>query len=130
MGAQVTFGAQHNGITYGIGADLGIQQGVVYFSAQIAPTLRGVARIIHNGETLTETLLYGDAAILTATVELQPSAPEWFRLDVLDGNGMMLAITNPIYAGTRVTPTLNTYGDFVDVAIPALKPQQDQKHEH
>jgi hypothetical protein len=40
---------------------------------------------------------------------------------VLDGNGLMLAITNPIFAGPIPTPTLNTYGDFVDVTKPALR---------
>lgn len=120
MGPKVEFSTQINGLTYPIGVDLGEQRGEVELVAQVAPTGRGTARILRNGEILTETLLYGDALSLSATVELDPTTPTWFRLDVLDGNGMMLAITNPIFAGPRPTPTLNTYGDFVDVSKPAL----------
>lgn len=122
MGARVDFNAQLNGQTYPIGADLGVQRGVVKLTGEIAPVGRsGVARLLQNGNILTETLLYGDATILHATVELDPSTPAWFRLDVLDGNGLMLAITNPIFAGPIPTPVLNTYGDFVDVSKPALR---------
>ena len=122
MGARVEFSASHNGVTYPIGADMGVQSGKVELHAHIAPTARGVARIVCNGAIYQEALLYGDAMTLTATVELDPSTPQWFRLDVLDGNGLMLAITNPIFAGPMPTPTRNTYGDFVDVSIPALRP--------
>jgi hypothetical protein len=120
MGACVEFSAQHNGISYPIGADLGVCEGAVELTGQIAPSGRGVARILRNGEILAETLLYGNAEVLSATVEVDPTISTWFRLDVLDGNGMMLAITNPIFAGPVPTPTLNTYGDFVDVTKPAL----------
>jgi hypothetical protein len=122
MGARAEFGAQHQGIHYPIGADLGVQSGVIELTGEVAPVGRsGVARLLYNGNMLAEALLYGDAVKLHATVELDPSLPVWFRLDVLDGNGLMLAITNPIFAGPVPTPTLNTYGDFVDVAIPALR---------
>ena len=122
MGAHVEFSARHNGITHPIGADLGMQSGVVELNAQVAPTNRGVARLLQNGEIIQETLLYDDAVTLDTTVELDPTTPTWFRLDVLDGNGLMLAITNPIFSGPMPTPTRNTYGDFVDVNIPALRP--------
>lgn len=126
MGARVEFRAQHNGNMYPIGADLGAQSGVVELLGEVASTGRsGVARLIHNGDILTEVLLDGDAATLRATVELDPSTPAWFRLDVLDGNGLMLAITNPIFAGPAPAPSLNTYGDFVDVTIPALRSTLD-----
>lgn len=121
MGARVEFSARHNGLTYPIGADLGVQSGLVELSGEIKPGGRGVARLLHNGEILKEVLLYGDATTIHAEVELDPSAPAWFRLDVLDGNGMMLAIANPIFAGPLPMPTLNTYGDFVDVNKPALR---------
>ena len=121
MGARVEFSAQHNGTTYPIGADMGLQSGIVELAAQVGPTQRGVARLVRNGEILVETLLYGYAATFSATVPLDPATPTWFRLDVLDGNGMILAITNPIFAGPVPTPTLNTYGDFVDVTKPALR---------
>jgi hypothetical protein len=121
MGPQVEFSALHNGILYPIGADLGVQSGTVALTGQVAACGRGVARLLANGKIIQESLLYGDSATLTASVELDPATPVWFRLDVLDGNGLMLAITNPIYAGPTPTPTLNTYGDFVDVTKPALR---------
>jgi hypothetical protein len=126
MGARVDFHAQHNGVTYPIGADLGEQPGALTLNAEVKAASRGVARILRNGEILAEALLYGEeqpTTLLTTTVELDPQVPTWFRLDVLDGNGLMLAITNPIFAGPTPTPVLNTYGDFVDVSIPALRPK-------
>lgn len=122
MGARVEFVAHYQGVVYPIGADLGVQQGTVELHATIAPTVRGIAQIRSNHGIVQEALLYGDAATLTATIELDPTTPQWFRLDVLDGHGLLLAITNPIFAGPRQVPTLNTYGDFVDVSIPALRP--------
>jgi hypothetical protein len=121
MGARVEFEARHQGVTYAIGADMGAQSGAVELTSSIAPTGRGVAQLLRNGEVIAEALLYGDTTTLSATVELDPTTPTWFRLDVLDGNGLMLAITNPIFAGPVPTPTLNTYGDFVDVSKPALR---------
>ncbi len=122
MGAQVEFSAHHQGKQYSIGADMGVQQGKIELSAQVAPIGRsGVVRILQDGLILKEVLLNGDALTLIESVELDPSTPTWFRLDVLDGNGLMLAVTNPIFAGPIPTPTLNHYGDFVDVAQPALR---------
>ena len=124
MGAQVELSAQHKGKQYPIGADLGVQSGTVELVGRVAPTglgQSGVARLIQNGRILTEAYLTSDALTLNASVELDPAAPSWFRLDVWDGNGLLLAITNPIFAGPMPTPTLNTYGDFVDVTKPALR---------
>lgn len=122
MDAQVEFSAQHNGKQYPIGSDLGVQEGKIELIGQVAPIGRsGVARLIQNGLILTEVLLNSDALTLNESVELDASIPTWFRLDVLDGNGLLLAITNPIFAGPTPTPTLNRYGDFVDVTQPALR---------
>ncbi|MFQ5577974.1 MAG: hypothetical protein ACE5G8_13405 [Anaerolineae bacterium] len=37
----------------------------------------------------------------------------WFRLDVRDAEGRILAVTNPIFTGPRLQPAPVTYGDFV-----------------
>jgi hypothetical protein len=121
MGPRVEFSALHNGISYRIGADMGMQSGTVELTGQVTSCGRGVARLLSNGKIVQEILLNDEPAILTAGVELDPATPAWFRFDVLDGNGLMLAITNPIFAGPTPTPTLNTYGDFVDVTKPALR---------
>lgn len=121
MGARVDFTAEHQGVTYPMGADVGTAMGAINLTAQISACGRGVAQILCNGKVISETLLYGEATTIHTTAELDPTTPTWFRLDVLDGNGLMLAITNPIYCGPKPTPTLNTYGDFVDVSKPTLR---------
>ena len=121
MGAQVDFTAAHAGQSYPIGADLGVQSGDLRLTGTVTPGSYGTARLLRNGAIVAEAPLYGDALTLTVTVRLDPATPAWFRLDVLDPNGLILAVTNPIFAGPRVTPTLTRYGDFVDFRDLSLK---------
>src|SRR5262249_25883802 len=72
MGAQVEFSARHNDISYTIGADLGVQNGTVVLTGQVAACGHGVARLLANGKIVQEILLYGDPATLTANVDLDP----------------------------------------------------------
>ena len=60
-----------------------------------------------DGETV---LFYSDT---TATSE-----SNWYRLDVYDSNGAMLAITNPIFVGRRKHPQIQTYGEVLKLAFP------------
>ncbi len=127
MGAQVAFQARHAGQTYAIGADLGAVDGVVELDAEVMPRGHaGVARLIGNGAILAEQTLpwmpHPDAVhTLHHTVHVTPDAPVWFRLDVLDGNGMLLAVTNPIFAGPRPLSSRDRYGDFVDIDTMRVK---------
>jgi hypothetical protein len=126
MGAQVTFAAVTAADRYPIGADLGRQGGPVDLVGRVTRGGGGgVARILHNGAIVAEVLVPWEAGApfeIRHSVTLDPQRSDWFRLEVLDGNGMILAVTNPIYAGPVPTPTRNRYADFVDVAIPALHP--------
>ncbi|HXF64056.1 MAG TPA: CehA/McbA family metallohydrolase [Caldilineaceae bacterium] len=125
MGAHVRFQARAGGQVYPIGADLGAQAGPVELEGQVAPVGRsGVARLLQDGVIVAETLLRGDPVTLRHTAELSPETHTWFRLDVLDGNGLILAVTNPIFAGPARPPASRRYGDFVDVTAgkqPALR---------
>ena len=123
MGAEVDFCATHAGHSYAIGADLGGATGDLKLAGTIAAGHRGTTRLLRNGDVLADAPLYGDGLTLAVTVRLQPDTPTWFRLDVLDPNGLILAVTNPIFAGPRVAPTRTRYGDFVDFTDLSLKPQ-------
>jgi hypothetical protein len=37
----------------------------------------------------------------------------WYRFDVYDSSGLMLAITNPIFVGPGRASERHTFGDFV-----------------
>jgi hypothetical protein len=125
MGAQVAFQARAGGRLYPIGADLGEEPGPVELEGQVAPVGRaGVARILQDGVIVAEALLAGDPLTLRHPAALESDRPTWFRLEVLDGHGLLLAVTNPIFAGPLRPPNLRCYGDFVDVADgrqPALR---------
>ena len=122
MGAQVEFTAQLGTQRYAIGAEVGIQPGTLELTATVTTThATGTARLLHNGAILAEALLMGEPLTLTATVPLDGQTPSWFRFDVVDGNGLLLALTNPIFAGPTPTATLTRYGDFVDVDKIALR---------
>lgn len=121
MGSEVSFQARHGDTLYPIGADLGLIAGAVELEAQISPAGRGgVARIVGNGDILAEQLLPWNpdpnaVYSLQHTARLAPDAPVWFRLEVLDGHGMLQAVTNPIFAGSQPLPSPTRFGDFVDV---------------
>lgn len=123
MGATVDFHSNLNGQCYPMGADVGSQAGTLDLTACVAATTgrAGVARLVERGAVIAEVSLMGEALTLRHSVTLDPDVPTWFRLDVLDGNGLLLALTNPIYAGPQVTPTHNCYGDFVDVTTMTLR---------
>jgi hypothetical protein len=99
---------------YGIGDDLGIRGGRIDLVAAVADSpLPGAARIVRNGTVLAEARLQDGAAALRVSEVLDPAAPAWYRLDVLDDAGLVLAITNPIFAGPRLEPERFRFGDFV-----------------
>ena len=66
---------------------------------------------LHAGEI---KLLYSDSTT--------PSQSNWYRLDVYDSNGAMLAITNPIFVGRRKHPQIQTYGEVLKLAFPKDDP--------
>ena len=114
MGAQVTFQAQANGQTHPIGADLGLFGGGLEFAATVFDSPgAGQAQIVRNGEIVAEASLEGGRATLSYATQGDPTTSAWYRLDVWDENGQILAVTNPIFAGPRLEPEKQIYGAFI-----------------
>jgi hypothetical protein len=102
-----------NGKTYEIGADLGQQGGAIELSASVKESPSSArAQIIRNGAVLAEAVTANGAAELRFTEALDPEQSAWYRFDVYDESGLMLAITNPIYAGPQRAPARQRFGDF------------------
>jgi hypothetical protein len=128
IGPRVTFQARHDDTIYEIGDDLGQLRGEIEFMATLSDSPAAYARIVRNGEVLTETLTRGGGGSLEYAAfaddddsDSLASTGDWYRLDVLDQNGHMLAITNPIFVGPLSAPRLHKYGDFVGRPISGEK---------
>ena len=115
IGPRVAFQAQADDTTYGIGADLGEQSGEIEFTATVLFDGPEIAhgQIVKNGEVIAETLIQGGQGSLQCGATAEPARSAWYRLDVFDQNGQMLAITNPIFAGPRRIPCLHKYGEYL-----------------
>ncbi|HMQ55842.1 MAG TPA: CehA/McbA family metallohydrolase [Anaerolineae bacterium] len=114
MGAQVTFQARYQGECYGIGVELGRVEGAVELNAEVmASPVPARAQIVKNGDVVTETRVVGGEAGLGFEEVLSPDQPAWYRLDVYDEAGLMLAVSNPIFAGPQPEPLAHAFGDFV-----------------
>jgi hypothetical protein len=125
MGAEVTFEARYLGESYSIGVELGTVAGAVELRAKVtASPVRARAQIIKNGAVMAESSVAGGETDLSFDDYLTGDRPVWYRLDVYDEAGLMLAITNPIFAGPRPEPQLHTFGDFVTEDM-GLKPHLD-----
>jgi len=114
MGPRVSFYAQAQGIRYELGNELGEYSGVLEFSANISDVSDSArAQIVRNGEAVFETTLDGNPARMQYRARVDAVNANWFRLDVQNHNGAMLAITNPIFTGATRQPSFTTFGDFV-----------------
>ncbi len=112
-GTQATFRAQINGQTYEIGADAEQASGPIELSATVANCPAPArAQFIRNGDVVAETAVTS-AAELRFTDTLDSAQAVWYRFDVYTEDGLMLALTNPIYTGPRRAPTRHTYGEFL-----------------
>ncbi|MFQ5923742.1 MAG: CehA/McbA family metallohydrolase, partial [Anaerolineales bacterium] len=116
MGAQVSLQAQTNGKTYEIGDDLGELSGAIDFKAAATDCpSSGRAQIVRNGHVVAEAPVEGGQTVLRWRNNANPAHSDWYRLDLLGEERQMLAITNPIYAGTQRTPAMQKFGDFVSL---------------
>jgi len=127
LGPKVSFQAEVNGKVYDIGQDVGLLDGEIKFTSTISECPKvSSAQIVRNGEVVAEgsvtdgeaRLLYSDTAIF--------SQSNWYRLDVYDSNGAMLAITNPIFSGRRKHPQIQTYGEVLKLALPGIEISSSQ----
>lgn len=115
MGAQVEFQADVAGQSYGIGSDIGLTAADIHLSGKVIVTpTEGYARLIKNGDVIVEQATFPDRQTpLSLTDSAEADQPIWYRFEVIDPHGQMLAVTNPIFAGPRPLPELHYYGDFV-----------------
>jgi hypothetical protein len=112
-GPRVTFLARAGGLDYQIGDDLGQAGGEIEFLATVeAGPSAGHARIVKNGEVAAESSIRDGEARLAWRASAESAGSDWYRLEVLDGDGQLLAITNPVFAGAARTPALRRYADF------------------
>ncbi|MFN8459858.1 MAG: CehA/McbA family metallohydrolase, partial [Anaerolineae bacterium] len=113
MGPQVTFQAEMAGVTYDIGAEVGEVSGLVKFNGMVtnSSTLAYV-QIVKNGEVVRRVPIEAGQANLSHYDEIASTHAAWYRLEVYDQEKQLQAITNPIFAGPRRPPYLQTYGDF------------------
>jgi hypothetical protein len=109
---------------YEIGDELGQLCSEITFLATVSDDpAAAYARIVKNGVVLAEASLGGDGGNLEFTVvpdgdrsDRSVSEGDWYRLDVLDQNSRLRAITNPIFVGGLPAPRLHKYGDFVSLS--------------
>ena len=115
MGPEVTFQAVIGDEIFNIGEDIGQRAGEIRFLADIFDCqLPAYAQIIKNGSAVREVPVNTRQASLEFNDYLHPADPAWYRLDVYDEAGLMLAVTNPIFTGPQRQPVLKRFGDFVD----------------
>jgi hypothetical protein len=101
-GPRVTFHAAIGSKTFMIGDDLGEGSGEVEFTATISNKPKTVlAQLVKNGQMIIEERLGEAEKGMIFHDQVDPASPDWFRLDVLDNEGLALAITNPIFVNSR-----------------------------
>jgi len=113
-GPRLTFAARLNGTRYEVGAEVGEVSGAVEFSATVSdcpPSARAV--MVRNGHPLAEASAAGGGIHLQVRAGANRGQAAWYRCDVFDADGRLLAITNPIFTGPRPTPTKMTFGEFL-----------------
>lgn len=117
VGPKVEFRAEAGDRSWGIGDDLGEHSGEVRLITLVHLEGDGqaLARIVENGEVVAESHIRDGEWKWVHRVSVGPGHARWYRLDVVDLDGRLLALTNPIFVGPRSAPQLLRYGDFVKV---------------
>ncbi len=111
LGPELSFTAEGEGGGAGIGDTLaaGGPHGLAWNVRGPGPM---EVRIVHNGRPVD--VRHG-AEVAAGEYEHRPEAPwGWYRLDVCDDAGTVLAFTNPIYHGVAPARRGSTFGEFVD----------------
>jgi hypothetical protein len=115
MGPLVTFQAISEGDVHDIGADLGNLAGDIQFRGTVSHKTPVRVQVLKNGDVVTTEDFKAGSGELSYEDASTGGEPAWYRLDVLDHRGHILAVTNPIFAGPQKKPSVRTYGDFVEV---------------
>lgn len=116
MGPQVNLEVECGGQRGIVGADLGQMRGKLTFNITVNGAAEGsTALLIKNGTGIAKFPLAEERAIFEYNDVLDGKAC-WYRVDVVEQQGQMLAITNPIYSGPRNKSGVDTYKDFLCTA--------------
>jgi hypothetical protein len=123
LGPKVSFQAEAKDKVYDIGQDVGPFMGEIIFRSIVSECPEvACAQILRNGEVVADgTITDGETTLLYSDTTT-PSQSNWYRLDVYDSTGAMLAITNPIFVGRRSHPQIQTYGEVLKLAFPKDEP--------
>ena len=83
------------------------------FRAEVSAAPEG-ARVqwVTNGQVVGEVEIQGARLQTEYRAHAQAAASRWHRLDVRDGAGQLLLLTNPFFSGPAPAPMLHTFGDF------------------
>ena len=123
LGPKVSFQACAGSKVYNIGQDIGLFEGKIEFSSTITECPEAAsAQIVKNGEVITKEKVTGGGTQISHGEKATPAQSTWYRLDVYDSDGAMLAITNPIFVGPRKHPQIQTYGEVLNLAFPEHDP--------
>ena len=96
-GAVASLMVEHGGAMHEVGADLGRASGRATVRGAVSDgSVPGVARLVRDGAVIDEAPLVGGAWTFAVDLELAGEGG-WVRLDAYDRDGLMLAITNPVF---------------------------------
>lgn len=113
-GPRIEFSVRVNGANYMIGDDLGKQAGNLDFLVTIEDGPHHlIAQLIRNGEIIASKHIPGAQAKVEIREETDTSHPTWYRLDVLDRNWEVLAITNPVFLNYQDNDRRSSPGLFL-----------------
>jgi len=119
LGPKVSFQADVNGKVYDIGQDVGPFMGEIKFTSIVSECLDNTyVQMVKNGKIVADGIVFDGKTMLSYSDTTTPSESNWYRLDVYDSNGALLAITNPIFVGRRKHPQIQTYGEVLKLAFP------------
>lgn len=113
MEPTVTLQAQGAGRQFGIGDDMLGVRGTIELQATVRTTLSEVMiQMIKNGAVVGTQRYQGEVGSLVFEDRVDAS-PVWYRCDVRDVDGRILAVTNPIFGGDWPPPVAATFGNFL-----------------
>ena len=97
-GPRVKFQAEIGGTVYMIGDDIGGQTGDIELTATIDHEPGQFhAQLVRNGQIIASRQVEGPQTSVQFQDRVDASTSAWYRLEVLDRNWEVLAITNPIF---------------------------------
>jgi hypothetical protein len=118
MGPQVRFQAHADDAVFEIGDDLGEHSGTITFTAHCSHTpAHARAQLVKNGVVIVDRKLDDPDMPLRFSTIAHPHESAWYRLDVIDRQGHILVVTNPMFVGQPQVPALHTFGDLVRLAF-------------